>query len=85
MASICFTGKLSKPRKLLFEEAKKAGLEIHTSVTRSTDYLVVPDEKWTSIKVLAALRKGTKLIYEDRFWQMVELNELKDLLHDFHL
>ena len=41
---VCFTGKLSKSRDEMIEEAKAAGLETRTSMSVKVDYLVAGDQ-----------------------------------------
>lgn len=79
--SICFTGKLSRPRKELIEIAKEHGFTVKGSVTNDLGHLVYPDDDWRSTKVYEARRRGVNMILESQFWEMVELDELKNLMH----
>lgn len=79
--SICFTGKLSKPRKEMQALAASHGFEVKTSVVYGLSYLVCPDDEWTSTKVRAAMRKGVTRVLESEFWRLVELDELESLMH----
>jgi DNA ligase (NAD+) len=67
----CFTGTSKRPREELEEMARAAGGEVKGSVSKKVTYLVIPDANWTSVKVEAAKRNGTHLIYEDDFLKLV--------------
>ena len=41
---ICFTGKLSKSRKKMKEEAEAAGADAVSSISGTTDYLVMGNQ-----------------------------------------
>lgn len=66
--SICFTGK-------------EHGFTVKGSVTNDLGHLVYPGDDWRSTKVYEARRRGMNMILESQFWEMVELDELKNLMH----
>ena len=67
----CFTGTSKRPREELEELARAAGGEVKGSVSKKVTYLVIPDTTWTSVKVQAAKKNGTRCISEDEFITMV--------------
>ena len=74
--SICFTGKLNNfTRNRARAMAIAAGMTICESVTASLDYLVMADPNSTSTKACKARGYGVKLISEDDFLDMMELDK----------
>jgi len=67
LGSVCFTGALSKPRKVMEETARKKGFEIKTGVSKGLTYLVTPDAQSGSAKNKKARELGTKVIDEEEF------------------
>jgi DNA polymerase-3 subunit epsilon len=76
--SVCFTGTLTcrhggRPmtRAQASELAAAAGLDVHTRVTKSLDYLVVADPRAMSGKARKAHEYGTHVIAETAFWPLI--------------
>jgi DNA ligase (NAD+) len=69
--SVCFTGKMSKPRKDLEAMAVEAGFEIRTGVSAKLTYLVTNDAASGSAKNEAARAKGVTVIDEAAFEAMI--------------
>ena len=72
LGSVCFTGALSKPRKVMEEMARKKGFEIKTGVSKGLTYLVTPDAQSGSAKNKKARELGTKVIDEEEFMGLLE-------------
>lgn len=74
--SICFTGKLNNfTRNQARALAVNAGMAIYEAVTTDLDYLVMADPNSTSSKACKARRYGVKLISEDDFLRMMDLDK----------
>jgi len=74
--SICFTGKLYNfTRNQARAMALNAGMNIHETVTSYLDYLVMADPNSTSTKACKARKYGVKLISEDDFLKMMDLDK----------
>ncbi|MFA6809871.1 MAG: BRCT domain-containing protein [Desulfoplanes sp.] len=72
---IVFTGKmLQGTREEMQELARKLGAKVQTSVTGATDYLVC-GEKVGAKKIATAKEKGTKVISEQEFMEIVTTKE----------
>ena len=69
--TICFTGKMSKPRKELEALAREAGYEPVGSVTSTLTVLVCADPNSGSSKMKRAREAGTKTISEEEFFAML--------------
>ena len=50
---------------------REMGGLFHTSVTRNTDYLVVPDDYQVTAKVRSAAEFGVTILTESRFCSMI--------------
>lgn len=68
--SFCFTGAASMPRKELWALVEKNGGNIHESMKKDTDYLVLADVNSTSSKAQKARKQGTNLLSEADFLKM---------------
>ncbi|MGH9426858.1 MAG: exonuclease domain-containing protein [Terriglobia bacterium] len=75
---VCFTGELqcrleghSISRELAEELARKAGLVVLDSVTKTCDLLVVADPQTQSGKANKARRYGTRIMHETVFWNAI--------------
>ena len=76
--SICFTGKLRNfTRNQARAMAVNAGMVIYEAVLTDLDYLVMADLNSTSSKARKARRYGVKLISEDDFLKMMDLDKTK--------
>jgi hypothetical protein len=76
--SICFTGKLYNfTRNQARAMAVNAGMVIYETVLTDLDYLVMADPNSTSSKACKARRYGVKLISEDEFLKMMDLDKTK--------
>jgi DNA ligase (NAD+) len=64
--SFCITGSLKEPRAAMQERIKQAGGVVHTSVTKSTDYLII-GEKVGKNKTDKAAALGVKVVTEEEF------------------
>ena len=74
--SICFTGKLNNfTRNQARAMAVNAGMAIYETVSTDLDYLVMADPNSTSSKACKARRYGVKLISEDDFLKMMDLDK----------
>ena len=74
--SICFTGKLNNfTRNQARAMAVKAGMTVYEAVTADLDYLVMADPGSTSSKARRARKYGVKLISEDDFLAMMDLDK----------
>jgi DNA ligase (NAD+) len=69
--SVCFTGALSSPRKILEKLAADAGADVKGSVGKALTYLITNDTDSTSGKMLKATQLGIKIITEDEFRGML--------------
>jgi DNA ligase (NAD+) len=70
--SFCFTGTMKQGRKSLVQMVEDNGGTIKSGA--SLNYLVINDPNFTSAKVVAAKKYGTKCISEDEFLAMVTSN-----------
>lgn len=76
--SICFTGKLRNfTRNQARAMAVNAGMTIYETVLTDLDYLVMADPNSMSSKACKARRYGVKLISEDDFLKMMDLDKTK--------
>lgn len=76
--SICFTGKLRNfTRNQARAMAVNAGMVIYETVLTDLDYLVMADPNSTSSKACKARKYGVKLISEDDFLKMMDLDKTK--------
>ena len=76
--SICFTGKLYNfTRNQARAMAINAGMVIYETVLTDLDYLVMADPNSTSSKACRARKYGVKLISEDDFLKMMDLDKTK--------
>jgi len=74
--SICFTGKLYNfTRNQARAQAVNAGMIIHETVSAGLDYLVTADPNSTSTKARKARQYGVRLISEDDFLEMMDLDK----------
>ena len=70
---IVFTGSMIHGKRPDMEaEAKKLGAKVAKSVTGKTDYLVTGSKVGAS-KIEAAIKKGTKVLTEDEYLEMLNL------------
>lgn len=69
--SFCVTGTLSKKRNDIHDDITKAGGEIHTSVKKSTTYLVAGDNVGAN-KTDKARKYGVKVIDEEGLYAMIK-------------
>jgi len=69
--SVCFTGALSKPRKLMEVMACEGGFEIKSGVSKGLTYLVTPDPESGTKKNKDAQRLGVKVIDEAEFVRLL--------------
>lgn len=65
------SGSLSVSRYDFSRLIEEMGGTFHTSVTRSTHYLVVPDVHRYTAKVGAAVELGVTILTESRFCSMI--------------
>lgn len=65
--SFCITGTLSRPRKELEDIIISNGGQVHSNVSKNTDYLVTNETESSSSKFLNAKKLGTKIISEAQF------------------
>lgn len=65
--SVCFTGALSQPRKIMEVLAFEGGYEIKSGVSKGLTYLVTPDANSGSAKNRKAQELGVKVIDENTF------------------
>ena len=72
--SFVITGTLSKPRKEFQDVIEKSGFEYQDSLTKGTMYLV-SGENVGKNKLDKASKYGTKVISEDRFWEIINGGE----------
>jgi DNA polymerase-3 subunit epsilon len=79
--SVCFTGELlgklggeRVTREMAEEAARRAGMVIKPSVTKSLDILVVADPDTQSGKAKKAREYGTRIMAEAVFWTAVGLD-----------
>ena len=78
--SFCFTGELKKMKRNLAEERVKAlGGSVKTSVVKDLSYLVTNDPESGSAKNKKANDLGIKIINEEEFLSMVDIDNKKDL------
>lgn len=76
--SICFTGKLHNfTRNQARAMAVNAGMTIYETVLTDLDYLVMADPNSMSSKACKARKYGVKLISEDDFLKMMDLDKTK--------
>lgn len=69
---ICMTGTLSVERKSLMTIINMLGGENHSSVTSSTDLLIVPNEEVRKgSKYRAAVAKGIQILSEEQFCDLI--------------
>lgn len=66
------TGKMEHPRSYYEELIEKAGAKTGSSVSKSTDYLVIADVNSTSTKAKKARELGTKLISPEELEEMLK-------------
>jgi DNA polymerase-3 subunit epsilon len=76
--TVCFTGQLQAKldgqpikRQLAEELAKRAGLNIASSVTKKLDVLVVADPQTQSSKAKKARSYGVRILADSVFWKMI--------------
>lgn len=65
--SFCITGTLSHPRKKLEETIISLGGQVHSNVSKNTNYLITNETKSNSSKFVTAQKLGTKIISEAEF------------------
>lgn len=70
--SVCFTGALSQPRKVMEVLAYEGGYEIKSGVSKGLTYLVTPDANSGSAKNRKAQELGVKVIDEPTFRKLLE-------------
>lgn len=70
--TIVFTGDMSIPRSEWKERVKSLGLRVTNSVSKKTDYLVVPFGETGSSKSRKARELGVRVVSEQRFRRMVD-------------
>ena len=77
MQTFCVTGKLLKyeNRDRLVEDIEKYGGKIVSNVTSKTDYLITNDPDSGSSKNKAAEKYGTSIISEEKFLEMISVNQ----------
>lgn len=75
--SFCMTGHLGKPREEIARLIVQAGGTVDKTVVYSTNYLIT-NKDWTastvkgkSAKFAKAERNGTKIISEEKFFEML--------------
>ena len=68
--TICFTGKSSRPRGEMEDEARKKGYTPVSSVTKELSILVCADPSSNSGKMGKAKKLGVKVISEEEFWKL---------------
>lgn len=68
--TICFTGKMTHPRKVMEDMAKQKGYEPVSSVTRDLTTLVYADGESNSSKLKKAKEYGIQLFTESEFLNM---------------
>lgn len=78
--SVCFTGELlgkvagqRVTREMAEDAAKRAGMDVKSSVTKALDILVVADPDTQSGKAKKAREYGTRIMAEAVFWRSVGL------------
>ena len=64
------TGTLSRPRPEVEEEIKSLGGEIHSAVSKKTDYVIVGTEPGS--KYAKARELGVKIISEAEYGQLIK-------------
>lgn len=69
-SSFCITGKLSMPRARIQERVRESGGEVHTSVKKSTSYLVAGADVGKT-KIEKVRKTGTKVIDEAELERMI--------------
>ncbi len=69
--TVVFTGEMSIPRSEWKARAKNAGLRVTGSVSKKTNYLVVPFGKTGSGKSRKARELGIRVVSEQRFRRMM--------------
>lgn len=69
--SFCFTGKMNLSRGKIEKLCSENGGQVHSSVRKGLDYLVISDLNSTSSKAKNARKYGIKMITEDQFMEMV--------------
>ncbi|WP_018864394.1 3'-5' exonuclease [Thioalkalivibrio sp. ARh3] len=69
--AVVFTGDMSMPRSAWKARAQAAGLRVTGSVSRKTDYLVVPFGETGSTKSRKARDLGVRVVSEQRFRRMI--------------
>lgn len=70
--SFCLTGAMSKPRKEIEKAIEAAGGEVKSSVGKGLTYLVQADASSTSSKTEKAQKYGTRILAEDKLWEMMK-------------
>jgi DNA ligase (NAD+) len=70
--AFCFTGAASMPREKLWGLVRENGGEVHTGLTKTTNYLVQADPNSNSSKTQKARKYGTEVISETAFLEMVD-------------
>ena len=68
--SFCFTGALSKPRKMLEQLVEERGGTLLAGVTKELNFLVMENPNSGSSKALKAAKYGTQCIDESAFLKM---------------
>jgi DNA ligase (NAD+) len=69
---IVFTGKMNGSREVMKKNAKKLGIQVASSVTGKTDYLVIGDNVGQK-KIEAAEKFGLTILSERDYLAMVEV------------
>lgn len=67
----CFTGTLSSPRNVLEEEAKSAGAEVRSVMSKNVTFLVAQNVNGRSEKLKQARALNIHIINEDQFWTII--------------
>ncbi len=68
---VVFTGKMQSSREQMKKHAKSIGIQVVTSVSAKTDYLVA-GEKVGPSKITAAEKFGVKVLSEAQYLTMVK-------------
>jgi DNA ligase (NAD+) len=68
--SVCITGKLSRPRKVIADEVIKNGGKVMSSVTSKTDYLIT-NEVSASSKYKKAIELNKRIISEEELFKIL--------------
>jgi DNA ligase (NAD+) len=72
--TFCFTGTMSLKRSDMERLVRALGGQVHSMVSGTTNFLVIPNGKHAaSSKFMAARRMGVTVIQESEFVRMIEL------------